>query len=100
MKVIYDYEDMAALREMTPKEAIKILMDVYKVGVGKWVLPQQSAQYFQEDFDVYQMQCAFILAWKALSELENAKKDEYGIDGDCHMQCKETYDDYYANYWE
>lgn len=68
---VYDYDDMIALEEMTPKEVIKILMRVYRGYVNRHVFPDARIyEYSAEEYYTYEMQCAFNLAYEYLGRVK------------------------------
>lgn len=70
---IYDYDDMVALREMTPKEVIEVLKYVYRGYINKYVCPDVLEEYYDAGYDNYKLQCAFSLAYRYL---ERVKEDD------------------------
>lgn len=70
---IYDYDDMVALREMTPKEVIEVLKYVYRGYINKYICPDVLEEYYDADYDNYKLQCAFNLAYEYL---ERVKEDD------------------------
>lgn len=70
---IYDYEDMVALREMTPQEVIEVLRHAYRGYINKYTFPDVLEEYSDEEYDNYKLQCAFELAYKYL---ERVKEDD------------------------
>lgn len=67
---IYDYDDMIALREMTPKEVIEVLKYVYRGYINKYVCPDVLEEYYDADYDNYKLQCAFNLAYEYLGRVK------------------------------
>lgn len=71
---IYDYNDMTALEEMTPKEVIEILRYAYRGYINKYVYPRpEKDEYSETECYNYAMQCAFSLAYEYL---ERVKEDD------------------------
>lgn len=62
---------MVALREMTPKEVIKILRYAYRGYINKYVYPRpEKDEYSETECYNYAMQCAFSLAYEYLKKVE------------------------------
>lgn len=73
---IYDYDDMVALREMTPKEVIEVLKYAYRGYINKYTVPDALEEYNDADYYNYKLQCAFNLAYEYLKKVEKDEKDE------------------------
>lgn len=68
---VYNYEDMVALREMTPKEVIEILKYAYREYINKYAYPMpEKDEYFETEYYNYELQCAFNLAYEYLKKVE------------------------------
>lgn len=71
--IIYDYDDMVELREMTPKEVIEVLKYAYRGYINKYVCPDVLEDYSEVEYNNYKLQCAFNLAYEYL---ERVKEDD------------------------
>lgn len=70
----YNYEDMTALEEMTPKEIIEVLKYAYRKHINSHIFPDDRiCKYSEGEYDIYEIQCAFNLAYEYL---ERVKEDE------------------------
>ena len=68
---VYDYNDMTALEEMTPKEVIEILRYAYRRYINKYVYPRpEKDEYSETEYYNYELQCAFNIAYEYLKEVE------------------------------
>lgn len=63
---IYDYDDMVALEEMSPKEASDILEGAYRGYINKYIFPREGEEFTSDDYFTYRMQCAFRVAYRVL----------------------------------
>lgn len=63
---IYDYSDMVALENMTYDEASNYLQNVYKRYINRYICPYEHKDYSEGDYHSYAIQCAFMIAYKAL----------------------------------
>ena len=71
---VYNYEDMVALREMTPKKVIEILKHAYRGYINKYVYPMpEKDEYSETEYYNYELQCAFNVAYEYL---ERVKEDD------------------------
>ena len=71
---VYDYNDMTALEEMTPKTVIEILRHAYRGYINKYVCPMpEKDEYSETEYYNYELQCAFNLAYEYL---ERVKEDD------------------------
>ena len=68
---VYNYEDIVALREMTPKEVIEILRYAYRRYINKYVYPRpEKDEYSETECYNYELQCAFNIAYEYLKKVE------------------------------
>ena len=63
---IYEYEDMVALEEMSPKEASDILASTYRGRINRYIFPREGKEYSENDYYDYKIQCAFNVAYRVL----------------------------------
>ena len=63
---IYEYDDMVALEEMSPKEASDILEAAYSGYINRYIFPKEYEEYSEDDYYDYRIQCAFNVAYKVL----------------------------------
>lgn len=62
---------MVALREMTPKEVIEVLKYAYRGYINKYECPMpEKDEYSDTEYDNYELQCAFSLAYEYLERVE------------------------------
>lgn len=74
---IYEYEDMQAVQDMSPKEALNILELAYRGYINKYLFPKEGREYLEGEYDDYKIQCAFNVAYKALrmvADFDNKEK--------------------------
>lgn len=64
--VIYEYDDMAELEEMSPKEASDILESAYRGYINRYIFPREGKEYSENDYYDYKIQCAFRVAYRVL----------------------------------
>lgn len=68
---IYDYYDMIALEEMKPEDVVEVLKHVYRKHINKYIFPDNKiCKYSEGEYDIYEIQCAFDLAYKYLGRIE------------------------------
>ena len=63
---IYEYDDMVALEEMSPKEASDILEGAYSGYINRYIFPKEYEEYSEGDYYDYRIQCAFNVAYRVL----------------------------------
>lgn len=68
--IVYDYNDMAALEEMTPEEVIEVLKYAYRKHINTHIFPDNRiCKYSEGEYDIYEIQCAFNLAYEYLERI-------------------------------
>ena len=71
---VYDYNDMTALEQHTPEEVVEVLKYVYRKHINTYIFPDNKiCKYSEGEYDIYEIQCAFALAYKYL---ERIKEDD------------------------
>lgn len=69
--MIFDYNDMTALEEMTPKKVIEILKYAYRGYINKYECPiPEKDEYSETEYYNYELECAFLQAYKYLEKVE------------------------------
>ena len=63
---IYEYEDMVALEEMSPKEASDILESAYRGYINRYIFPREGKEFTANEYHDYRIQCAFRVAYRVL----------------------------------
>lgn len=71
--LIYEYEDMIALEEMSPKEASDVLEEAYGGYINSYIFPKEYEEYSVRDYYNYKIQCAFNIAYRVLEGRQNDK---------------------------
>lgn len=67
-KLVYDYNDMEALKNMSCEAASNILFDAYEDYISSdYIFPCKGEEFSKEEYDRYRIQCAFDVAYRALN---------------------------------
>lgn len=65
-KIIYSYEDMKALDDMTHEEVADYLKGAYRGYINRYVFPREYDEFSEADYHDYAIQCAFRIAYRVL----------------------------------
>ena len=68
---IYEYEDMVALEEMSPKEASDIIESAYRGYINRYIFPREGKEFTANEYHDYRIQCAFRVAYRVLEGEQN-----------------------------
>lgn len=66
-QLVYGYNDMEALKNMSCRAASNILIDAYEDYIASgYIFPSKNKEFSQEEYNEYRIQCAFDIAYRAL----------------------------------
>lgn len=66
-QLVYGYNDMEALKNMSCEEASDILFDAHDDYISSnYIFPCKEEEFSKEEYNRYRIQCAFDIAYRAL----------------------------------
>lgn len=66
-QLVYEYNDMEALKNMSCEAASNILIDAYENYIASdYIFPSSNEEFSKEEYNRYKIQCAFDIAYRAL----------------------------------
>ena len=74
IRKLYSYEDMMELQNMGRMRAKEVLSHAYRGYINDYQFPQPDKEYSEYEYDRYEIQCAFNLAYEYLERIEEDDK--------------------------